>query len=412
MPARVGATTASRFLRAVVVAAAVAGCGDALPSQWPPGYYCGVGDSEKDMGGADGADAGTTTAGGAGTGTGTWAGAIVNGQAEPDPAVAPLTDTQQLAVGAMVGRWGGSFCTGTLVGDNAVLTAAHCLEGRPASDTAFAIGRDSARPVHTFRCSEVHVNPGYRGGPEHDNAVCVLAGSFADEYPDVTPIDYNTEPLEGVVPAFVGRDVQNVGYGSTEPGGGGSNTLRWWTVEEVISLERLTYQVNGHGYSAVCFGDSGGPTLMTFPDGTVRVIGSLHGGNPSCTEIDTFARTDADAAWLATYVVPARGCRWGLAGRCNGDVAEWCVGEEEGDLRTVDCAAWGRICGLDAGGLHRCLTTGWRCPEGLTYEGLCAPGDVAVWCQDRLVRRRHCRPCGQVCRRIDAEIGHYCAEPI
>lgn len=351
--------------------------------------FCGVGDHAKG-------------------GSGTWTGTIVNGRAEPDPEVARLSEGEQLAAGAMVGaRGGGNFCTGTLVGDNAVLTAAHCVWGRTARDIAFAIGRDAADPVHVFRFSEIRVNPRYGGGEANDNALCILAGLASQEYPDVTPIPANAEPLDGLSPAFVGRRVQNAGYGSTTPGGGGGNTLRWWTVEDVVSLEAQTYDVDGRGVTGVCFGDSGGPSMLTFPDGSVRVVGTLSGGDSSCVDVDTFVRTDASAEWWAPLVRPAPGCAWGTVGRCDGDVARWCVGTSASDRRTQDCAASGAVCGADADGNHRCIA-GRRCPADLTGQGRCEAGDVAVWCEDGFVRRRHCRPCGQVCRWIDAELGNYC----
>ncbi|MBI5487283.1 MAG: trypsin-like serine protease [Deltaproteobacteria bacterium] len=391
---RLAATAGAAFL--------ALSCGGPLPEEWAPGTFCGAGEPEKEpMGGSAPILAGT----------GTWGGAIVNGEPAPDPSVVELSEGEQNAVGALVDRYGGgNFCTATLIGDNAVLTAAHCVVGRAADELDFAVGPDASRPLHRFQFSAVHVNPLWDGGSaSHDNAVCVLDGLASEDYPAVTPFEINDSDLARLDPAFVGGDVQNVGYGTTNPMGG-SNTRRWWTVEEIFELGMADYTTWGGGTSAVCFGDSGSPGLVTFPDGLVRVVGTLNGGDADCVSYDHWARTDRDATWIASFVVELPRCRWGLAGHCNGDTAEWCVGEDPAtDLRHDDCGARGRVCGEDADGDFRCLA-GERCPTGLTWQGRCE-GDVAVWCDpDLLVRRRHCLPCGQTCGWVDASLGYYCQE--
>ena len=380
----------------------LAACGGPLPEEFAPGMFCGVGDDVKLPPGTSAPIV---------DGTGTWTGPIVNGDPDPDPAVADLTAAEQNAVGALVDRWGGgNFCTGTLIGDNAILTAGHCVAGRGAGEFDFAVGPDSAAPLHRFRLSAVHTNPLWDGfSAAHDSAVGVLEGLASEDFPPVTPIEINDSPLERLDPAFVGHDVQNVGYGATNPSGG-SNTRRWWTVEEIAELGRADYTTWGGGTSAVCWGDSGSPGLVTFPDGVVRVVGTLNGGDADCVSYDHWARTDVDATWIASFVTEVARCRWGLAGHCNGDVAEWCVGEDPvTGLRRDDCAARGRVCGEDADGNSRCLAV-QRCPTGLTWQGRCE-GDVAVWCDlDNVVRRRDCGPCGQYCGWYDAVLGYYCVD--
>ena len=289
---------------------------------------------------------------------------IVDGVDSFDPSVVLLRDGQVLAVGAMMQRdWRtGSFnsaCSATLVTDTTVLTAAHCLQGwmgptRPA-DVRFAVGRDVADPMYVFEVVEVHVNPDYnpRGGADQarsDQAVMILAESASAAVPGIEPIPVNRDPLP---PAFLGTVVQNVGYGSTEPGGGGGNTLRWWTTETVTDVTDFDYTVYGGGVSSVCFGDSGGPGMWTFPDGVVRVQGTVSWGDPSCMDYDHFARTDDNLDFLLPYLVeedPCHGLTW--EGACEGNDAVWCI---DGVTYRRDCAACGQVCG-DAG-----ASLGWYC---------------------------------------------------
>jgi hypothetical protein len=281
---------------------------------------------------------------------------IVNGVDTFDPEVVLLDPGQVLAVGAMLQRdWRGSLsivCSATLVTDTVVLTAAHCVRGWMgtvrAADVRFAVGTDIAAPRYTFEVSEVHYNPDYAAGggadqARADQAVLVLAESASAAVPEIRPI-----PINRLAPpdAFLGSLVQNVGYGSITEGGGGENTLRWWTTETVTEITDYDYTVYGGGVSSVCFGDSGGPGMWTFADGTVRVAGTVSWGDPSCVDYDHFARTDYNLDFLLPYVGaedPCGGLTW--EGRCEGDIAVWCV---DGTTYRRDCAACGQFC-ADAG---------------------------------------------------------------
>ncbi|MBN1774781.1 MAG: trypsin-like serine protease [Deltaproteobacteria bacterium] len=282
---------------------------------------------------------------------------IVDGVDSFDPEVVLLEAGQVLAVGAMLSRdWmGGGFtnsCTATLVTDTTVLTAAHCVRSwtglaRP-TDLRFAVGRDVAEPDYTFEIAEVHANDEYEpwGGGEDqargDMAVLILAESAAEAVPSIRPIPVNRAPLPE---AFLGTRVQNVGFGTIAPRDG-DNTLRWWTVEEVTAVGEFDYTVYGGGVSSVCYGDSGGPGLWTFPDDVVRVTGTVSWGDPSCVDYDHFARTDYNLEFLLPYIGPDDPCG-GLTweGRCEGTDAVWCI---DGVTYRRDCAACDQVCG-DAG---------------------------------------------------------------
>jgi hypothetical protein len=283
---------------------------------------------------------------------------IVDGQESFDPSVVELTEGQVLAVGAMLQRspWGGGWqnaCTATLVADTVVLTAAHCVRSWGgtvrASDVRFAVGRDCADPLHTYDVAEVHADPDYRGGggedaARADQAVLLLPEPAQAALPEIEPIPINREDFPE---DYQDSLVQNAGFGTTSPRGG-ENSLLWWTTEVVDSITEYDFVVYGGGVSSVCFGDSGGPSLWTYPDGVVRVGGTVSWGDPSCVDYDHFARTDYNLEFLLPYVGeepvdPCGGLTW--EGRCEGDVAVWCI---DGATYRRDCAACFQTCG-DAG---------------------------------------------------------------
>jgi len=320
---------------------------------------------------------------------------IYNGTETWDPTVVDLTDGQALAVGAlMTERWGtwSNACTATLVTPTLVLTAAHCVRGwwadEPPSSFRFAVGDDVASPLHQWQPVIAQSHPDYGGSggsASHDVGVLVLPEPATIAVPGIEPIAMNCTPLDSTT--FMGASVQNAGYGQTESG---DNTLRWWTIEEVIDLTTYDFTVDGHGVSSVCYGDSGGPSLWTLPGGEVRVIGTVSWGDPSCVDEDHFARVDDSCPFLRGFTEECGDVT--EEGLCEDDVATWC---EDGVLVTVDCAETGRSCGDDGSGRMRCLDAAEPCGD-VTWQGRCE-GETAVWCEDDALVREDCAEAGLVC---------------
>lgn len=336
---------------------------------------------------------------------------ITNGR--PQPTLYEIPEGAQLAVGALLsegwgGRWSNS-CTGTLIGPDVVLTAAHCVsQWRGAldpSEVRFGIGLDMETPQHTFGVRLVQPHPQYsmrNSTAAYDLAILRLDEDALARVPELVPVAWNRDPL--VDEGFVGTDVQVVGYGATSRRSS-SNTKKWWTTEVVHSLTAIDVVLDGRGQSAVCFGDSGGPLLRSF-GGELRVAGLVSWGDPSCKDKDHFARVDRYVEWIEATIaegdIDSDACGpIDEAGECAESVARRC---DEGRLSQLDCAATGEICGRDAEGRAACLPDPCR---GITRVGTCEDG-VAVWCEGGELRSYDCGRCGLGCGEGEEALGTWC----
>lgn len=323
---------------------------------------------------------------------------IVNGTREPT--LVPLTSAEQLAV---VLVWVGSTCSGTLIGDHAVLTARHCTEYQSASSIRVYFGRYETNPVADYGVVALHQHP------TADLTVLELDGSPTDDLV-VDPIYINTGALDG---SWIGERVEASGFGQISPGG--NTDGRYFVAEPIYDVGATQLSINGEGIHGVCFGDSGGPVMGIVEGGAVRVMGALSHGDSSCTGIDVYTRTDPFVAWIEDFAgltpapgpVPCNGVT--TTGRCEGDGhrAVYC---QNGELQRVDCAAAGQVCGYSTGATgYRCLAPGTDPCDGLDGLGVC-DGNVSRWCDRGELRSFDCGACGQLCGWISDAVGNDCAD--
>lgn len=321
---------------------------------------------------------------------------VINGVDVHDPDVVSLTEGQVLAVGAILQNMGGQWmnvCTATLTTPTLVVTAAHCVmiidweSQRTAnpSELRFAIGRDAASPDHVFTPETVARHSAFdlwALGNGRDVGVLVLAHPATDEVPEISPIPMNLDPIAR--DEFVNQRVQNVGYGITdEYDWNNDNSLRWWTVQEVVDMSSGEFTCAGWGETGVCNGDSGGPSLFTLPDGVVRIMGVVSWGEERCVDNTYFTLLEHNTPFLEDFLEDCGDIT--EAGHCEDEVAVYCDGHTV--IRT-DCEARGLVCGEDEAEQMRCVE--WVDPcEGETLEGRCEDGE-AIWCEGEVVHRELC----------------------
>ena len=195
------------------------------------------------------------------------------------------------------GWFGGHFCGGSLVREDWVVTAAHCVQGESASSIDVVIGLHNVNGTtgnQSRDVEEIIIHPQYSGNSlNNDYALLRLSSPITD----FEPIQLCTDTAHDEEPVMS----TTMGWGATSSGGSSSNIL----LEVDVPIDdscgsysnsditnNMVCAGDGNGGEDSCQGDSGGPLIMTNSDGEYELIfgdhfGAIHAIDPTGTPVFT-----------------------------------------------------------------------------------------------------------------------------
>lgn len=198
-------------------------------------------------------------------------------------------------------------CSGTLISPRVFLTAGHCTAPLQASNLQpWVTFEQNALAATTFlEVEAAFTHPDFdwrRRSNPRDVGVLILAQEVTGIKPADLPEEGFLANLKKEGKLRSGREAAKftvVGYGVTlnwpPPRIGEAYGRRRWAQSEYLGLQKawlLMSQNRATGNGGTCFGDSGGPTFWTQPDGSEILLGITSWGDDPCVATGFSYRVD------------------------------------------------------------------------------------------------------------------------
>ena len=202
------------------------------------------------------------------------------GGEEVDPACPDCK--YEFMVSLQSNSWGGHFCGGSLVREDWVITAAHCVQGGvPGLQVKVGLHNVNGTTGSITRyVDDIIVHPQYSSNSLNNDYALLHLSSPVTNFEPIQLITENQNDDEPVM-------ATTMGWGATSSGGSSSNLL----LEVDVPIDdscgnysnsditnNMVCAGDSNGREDSCQGDSGGPLIMTNSDGEYELIGIVSWG--------------------------------------------------------------------------------------------------------------------------------------
>ena len=190
---------------------------------------------------------------------------------------------------------GQALCTGTILANDIILTAAHCVDENP--DRLVIVFKSQ---VKAATAADVRNADAYTQNPRWNHATAEGQGDLAlIHFQGGLPAGYAPVKLANKNLSLAqGTQILMAGYGVTNGlSSAGAGTLRQ-TQSSIIGKHSVTEMITDGHKSSVCFGDSGGPAFVLQGDQYVQwgVANSVM--NQACNEASIHTSVMSYETWI------------------------------------------------------------------------------------------------------------------